>query len=57
MTIAAWPVVDWHRVVQAYRPGGDSSAESPLRTLKRRRWASDGVRVTRRAGGLLVGQI
>lgn len=56
MTIAAWPVVDGRRVVHAYKPGEDPSAESPLRTLKRRRWASGGVRVTRRARGLLSGQ-
>lgn len=57
MTIAAWPVVDWHRVVHAYKPGGDPSAESPLRTLKKRQWTSAGVRVTRRTAGLLGGQI
>src|SRR6266699_5892446 len=57
MTIAAWPVADWRRVVHAYRPGEDSAAESPLRTLKRHRWVSGGVRVTRHAGGRLGGQI
>src|SRR5262245_56832491 len=57
MTIAAWPVVDRQRVVHAYRPGEPSTAEGPFRTLRGHAWASPGVRVTRRAGGRLVGQM
>jgi len=57
MTIAAWPVVDRHRVVHAYKPGEPSAAEGPFRTLRGHAWASSGVRVTRRAGGHLVGQL
>ena len=57
MTIAAWPVVDRHRVVHAYKPGEPSAAEGPFRTLRAHKWASSGVRVTRRAGGRLTGQM
>jgi hypothetical protein len=57
MTITAWPVVDRHRVVHAYKPGGPSASEGPFRTLRGHQWASSGVRVTRRAGRRLVGQM
>lgn len=57
MTIATWPVVGRHRVVHAYKPGEPSAAEGPFRTLRVHEWASSGVRVTRRAGGRLVGQM
>jgi hypothetical protein len=57
MTIAAWPVVDRRQVVHAYKPGGRSAAEGPFRTLRVRKWASSGVRLTRRAGGRLAGQM
>lgn len=57
MTIAAWPVVDRDRVVRAYKPGEPSAAEGPFRTLRGHGWASSGVRVTRRAGRRLVGQM
>jgi hypothetical protein len=55
--IASWPVVDRHRIVHAYKPGEPSAAEGPFRTLRGHAWASSGVRVTRRAGGRLVGQM
>lgn len=55
--IAAWPVADWHRVAAAYRPGKEPDADAPLRTLKKNKWASNGVRVTRRAPGGLGGRI
>ncbi|MGH3930438.1 MAG: hypothetical protein ACRDTF_10730 [Pseudonocardiaceae bacterium] len=57
MTIATWPVVDRRRVVHAYKPGEPSAAEGPFRTLREHAWASAGVRVTRRAGGRLAGQM
>lgn len=57
MTIAAWPVADWRRVVAAYKPGRDPDADGPLRTLKKHKWASEGVRVDRRARGRLGGHL
>jgi hypothetical protein len=57
MTIAEWPVVDRRRVVHAYKPGEPSASEGPFRTLRGHEWASSGVRVTRRAGRRLVGQM
>ena len=57
MTIAAWPVVHRHRVVHAYKPGEPSASEGPFRTLRGHEWASPGVRVTRRTGRHLVGQM
>jgi len=57
MTIATWPVVGRRSVVHAYKPGESSAAEGPFRTLRVHAWASSGVRVTRRAGGRLVGQM
>jgi hypothetical protein len=57
MTIAAWPVVDRNRVVHAYKPGLPSASEGPFRTLRTHKWASSGVRVTRRADGRLTGQM
>jgi hypothetical protein len=57
MVIAAWPVVDRQRVVHAYKPGEPSAAEGSFRTLRGHKWASAGVRVNRRAGGRLTGQM
>jgi hypothetical protein len=57
MTIAAWPVVDRNRVVHAYKPGERVPSEAPFRTLRGHKWASPGVRVTRRAGRRLGGQM
>jgi hypothetical protein len=57
MTIAAWPVATRSRLVRAFRPGEPSSAEGPFRTLRSHRWATAGVRVTRRAAGRLGGQL
>jgi len=57
MTIAAWPVVDRSRVVHAYKPGEHVASEAPFRTLRGHKWASSGVRVTRRAGRRLGGQM
>jgi hypothetical protein len=50
-------VVDRTRVVHAYKPGESSAAEGPFRTLRGHAWASSGVRVIRRTGGHLVGQM
>jgi hypothetical protein len=57
MTIAAWLVVDRRQVVHAYKPGGLAATEGPFRTLGVPKWASSGVRLTRRAGGRLAGQM
>ena len=57
MTIAAWPVATRSRLVRAFRPGEPSGAEGPFRTLRSHRWATAGVRVTRRAAGRLGGQL
>jgi hypothetical protein len=57
MTIAAWPVVTRNRVVHAYKPGEPSAAEGPFRTLRKHAWASSGIRVDRRVGGRLIGQM
>jgi hypothetical protein len=57
MTIAAWPVVARRRVVHAYKPGELSASEGQFRTLRGHEWASSGVRVTRRAGQRLLGQM
>jgi hypothetical protein len=57
MTIAEWPVVNRRRVVHAYKPGEPSTSEGPFRTLRGHKWASSGVRVTRRAGRRMAGQM
>lgn len=57
MRIVAWPVVNRDRIVHAFKPGSDSGAEAPFRTLRRHRWASSGVRVSRRADRGLAGQM
>ena len=55
--ITPWPVVVRERIVHAFKPGGSSLAEAPFRTLRRHGWASAGVRVSRRSGGGLAGQM
>lgn len=55
--MTTWPVVDRRRVVHAFKPGDSSSSEGPFRTLKKHNWASKGVRVTRRSGRRLGGQM
>src|ERR1039457_7264590 len=57
MTIAEWPVVNRRRLVHAYKPGETSTSEGPFRTLRGHKWASSGVRVTRRAGRRMAGQM
>jgi hypothetical protein len=57
MTITVWPVVDRARVVHAFKPGGPAVVEGPFRTLRLHEWATAGVRVTRRSGKLLGGQM
>jgi hypothetical protein len=56
-TIAAWPVVHRYRVVHAYKPGATPAAEAPFRTLRKHKWASSGVRVSRRGNQRLAGQM
>ena len=55
--IVEWPLVNRDRIVHAFRPGGDSTAEGPFRTLRRHQWASAGVRVSRHADRGLAGQM
>src|SRR5262245_9655865 len=57
MAITTWPVADRNRVVHAFKPGEPSTVEGPFRTLRTHQWATSGVRVTRRAGGRLSGQM
>jgi len=57
MAIATWPVVGRDRVVHAYKPGEPSSSEGPFRTLRGHEWATPGVRLIRRSGGQLAGQL
>jgi hypothetical protein len=57
VAIATWPVVGRDRVVHAYKPGESTSAEGPFRTLRGHAWATAGVRVARRSGGRLRGQL
>jgi hypothetical protein len=55
--IAAWPVVVRDRIVHAFKPAGSPGAEAPFRTLRRHAWVSAGVRVSRRSGHGLAGQM
>jgi hypothetical protein len=55
--IAPWPVVARDRIVRAFKPGGNSTAEAPFRTLRRHEWVSSGVRVTLHADHGLAGQM
>ncbi|MCW3817722.1 hypothetical protein ONA91_25035 [Micromonospora sp. DR5-3] len=57
MTITLWPVVDRTRVVHAFKPGEPAAVEGPFRTLRAHEWATAGVRVTRRSGKRLGGQM
>jgi hypothetical protein len=57
MTITVWPVVDRTRVVHAFKPGEPAAVEGPFRTLRTHEWATAGVRVTRRSGKHLGGQM
>ena len=52
--IVEWPLASRDRIVHAFRPGGDSTAEGPFRTLRRHQWASAGVRVLYRVAAQLA---
>jgi hypothetical protein len=56
-TITAWPLASRSRIVHTYKPGGVPSAEAPFRTLRKHKWASSGVRVSRRVRHHLSGQM